>query len=197
MQGHGHPAQPARERDAGRGKAAKADDPIGLRSPHDFQEKKKPPQLRNDAARQPNGRPRKTRAGHPDELEMRVFLDQPRIHLLLADKQRGRMTAGDEPLGQRNARGKMSAGPAAGNEKPAHASTSCIERERPPSAARPHVRWVLSRMPRSSPMSSRLESPALMNGSDIPLVGNTPVTTPRLIMACRQISSRQPVTSRN
>ena len=53
-------------------------------------------------------------------------------------------------------------------------------RDRPGRAARPQVRWVLMKTPTIMPMRSRLESPALMNGSDMPLVGKMPVTTPRV-----------------
>src|ERR1035437_197247 len=123
MQGDRHSAEPTRERDARRGEAAEADDAVGLRFAHELQAEGKTPQLRDDAARQPDGRPGKARAGYADKFKVRVFLDQPRIHFLLADEEPGRVTAGDEPLGQGNSRREMSAGAAAGDEKPAHAST--------------------------------------------------------------------------
>src|ERR1035437_6257653 len=122
MQGDRHSAEPTRERDARRGEAAEADDAVGLRFAHELQAEGKTPQLRDDAARQPDGRPGKARAGYADKFKVRVFLDQPRIHLLLADEEPGRVAAGDEPLGQGNSRREMSAGAAAGDEKPAHAS---------------------------------------------------------------------------
>ena len=86
----------------------------------------------------------------------------------------------------------VATGAATGDDEAVHACTSRIAPEPRGSVARPQLRWELRMMPSSIPISIRLERPALMKGSDMPLVGNTPVTTPMLMIAWTQISRMQP-----
>jgi hypothetical protein len=57
---------------------------------------------------------------------MRIFFNEPRIDLFVADKKRDAVTARDERFRQRNSRGKVSARPAAGDDKSAHSTASAI-----------------------------------------------------------------------
>jgi hypothetical protein len=165
-----------------RREAAKSDDRVGALGPHEPKAVSERRHLRGREPRHSHGVPRESPAGHALETQPGVFLDQARVHLLHADEEGCLVPARREALGERDARRDVAPGAAAGDEEPAHARTSRIDPAPFGSPARPQVRWVLIRMPTSRPMSRRLDRPALMKGSDIPLVGRTPVTTPRLMI---------------
>src|SRR5690606_21407361 len=133
-------------------------------------------------------------AGNPGEFKIRILRGQPGIDLLFRDKQQRAMTAFAQLLGQSNARRKVSASAAAGDDELTHAITSSSVRRLRSRAGFDQLRALLMITPTSRPMRSRLDSPALMKGSDMPLVGSSPVTTPRFTIACRVISRSAPLT---
>ena len=60
---------------------------------------------------------RKRRAGNAQKREVRVFFDESCVHFLVADQERDRVSARDQPFGQSDAGREMSAGPTAGDKE--------------------------------------------------------------------------------
>ena len=139
VQGHG-PAKKRRHDDDARScEATEPQDDIGTPGPDHANAKPQRPRLFPETAAETRRAQCERRSRNPFEAKLRVFLDQARVHSLLADEEHGLVAAGVEPFRKRDARREMSARASAGDEKTAH--------RLPPSRPRPVVSAASSNPP--------------------------------------------------